>query len=232
MTDFVFAPPATASLSIRDSVQRFAVRRIFCIGRNYAAHVREMGGDPKSAPPVFFTKAAEHVLHGGATMPYPPQTQDFHHEVELVAAVGKSGFRVRADQANELIWGYCCGLDMTRRDLQGLAKKGGAPWDLAKDFEGGAVLGELAPASEIGHPAAGVISLTVNGEERQHADLSDLIWSVPEIVSQLSQYYHLKPGDLIYTGTPEGVGPVGPGDVLQGSVQGVGSVALTVGQPE
>lgn len=232
MTDFVFAPPATASLSIRDSVQRFAVRRIFCIGRNYAAHVREMGGDPKSQPPVFFNKAAAHLLHSGATLPYPPQTADFHHEVELVAALGRSAFRIRAEQANDCIWGYCCGLDMTRRDLQGLAKKDGGPWSLAKDFQGGAVLGELVPASAVGHPASGAITLTVGGEERQRADLGDMIWSVPEIVAQLSQYYHLQPGDLVYTGTPEGVGPVDPGDVLVGTVQGVGSVELTVGEPE
>lgn len=232
MTDFVFAPPAPASLSVRGSAQRFAVRRIFCIGRNYAAHVREMGGDPKSQPPVFFNKASAHVLRGGATLPYPPQTQDFHYEMELVAALGKPAFRIGVEQANDCIWGYCCGLDMTRRDLQGLAKGGGGPWSLAKDFEGAAVLGELAPASEIGHPASGAITLAVNGQERQRADLGDLIWSVPEIVAQLSQHYHLQPGDLIYTGTPEGVGPVGPGDVLRGAVQGVGSVELTIGEPE
>lgn len=232
MTDFVFPPPPATSLSVRGSVQRFAVRRIFCIGRNYAAHVREMGGDPKSQPPVFFNKAAAHVLHGGATLPYPPQTEDFHYEVELVAAIGKSGFRLRAEQANEHIWGYCCGLDMTRRDLQGLAKKGSAPWDLAKDFEGGAVLGELAPASEIGHPSSGGITLMVNDEEQQRADLDQLIWTIPEIVAQLSQHYHLQPGDLIYTGTPDGVGPVQPGDVLVGNVQGVGGVQLTIGAPE
>lgn len=232
MPDFVFAPPATTSLSVRDSVQRFAVRRIFCVGRNYAAHVREMGGDPGRQPPVFFSKAAAHVLHGGATMPYPPQTSDFHHEVELVAAIGKSAFRIRPGQANDCIWGYGCGLDMTRRDLQGLAKTGGMPWSLAKDFEGAAVLGELVPAADIGHPAAGAIMLTVNGEERQRADLRDMIWTVPEIVAQLSQHYHLQPGDLVYTGTPEGVGPVDPGDVLQGSVEGVGSVELVLGGPE
>ena len=232
MTDYVFAPPATTSLSVRDSVRRFAVRRIFCIGRNYAAHVRELGGDPKEQPPVFFNKAAAHALHSGATLPYPPQTQDFHYEVELVAAVGKSGFRLRAEQANDHVWGYCCGLDMTRRDLQGLAKRESAPWSLAKDFEGGAVLGELVPASVIGHPTSGSITLAVNDEERQRADLSDMIWTIPEIVAQLSQHYHLQPGDLIFSGTPEGVGPVQPGDVLVGSVQGVGRVELSVGAPE
>lgn len=230
MPDYVFAPPAAPSLAVRDSVQRFAVRRIFCIGRNYAAHVREMGGDPKDQPPVFFNKAAVHAVHSGCTLVYPPKTQDLHHEVELVAAIGKAGFEISAARANDYIWGYCVGLDMTRRDLQGLAKRESAPWSLAKDFEGSAVLGDLVPASAIGHPTSGSITLAVNGEERQRADLGDLIWTIPEIVAELSTYYRLLPGDLIYTGTPEGVGPAQPGDSLVGEVQNVGRVELTIGE--
>ena len=229
MTDFVFPPLPQASAAVRGSAQRYAVDRIFCVGRNYAAHAREMGGDPTREPPFFFNKTPAHLVASGAVLPYPPGTADYHHEVELVVAIGQPAFRVLPGQAEACVWAYACGLDMTRRDLQADAKKAGRPWAFGKDFEGAAVLGALVPASQIGHPARGAIELAVNGQRRQHGDLADLIWRVPEVVANLSQYYHLQPGDLIYTGTPEGVGPVQPGDRLEGRIDGVGDVVLTVG---
>lgn len=229
MTDFVFPTLPQASAAVRGSAQRYAVGRIFCVGRNYAAHAREMGGDPTREPPFFFNKTPAHLVASGAVLPYPPGTADYHHEVELVVAIGQPAFRVLPGQAEACVWAYACGLDMTRRDLQADAKKAGRPWAFGKDFEGAAVLGALVPASQIGHPARGAIELAVNGQRRQHGDLADLIWRVPEVVANLSQYYHLQPGDLIYTGTPEGVGPVQPGDRLEGRIDGVGDVVLTVG---
>ncbi len=232
MSDFVFAPPAQASVAVRDSRQRYAVGRIFCVGRNYAAHAREMGGNPEREPPFFFNKAPAHLVASGATVPYPPGTRDYHHEMELVVAIGQAAFRIAPEQAAACVWGYACGLDMTRRDLQGEAKKAGRPWSFGKDFENAAVIGELVPASEVGALTRGRIELAVNGQTRQQGDLSDLIWSVPEVIANLSQYYHLQPGDLIYTGTPEGVGAVQPGDVLAGHIDGVGEIQLAIGQPE
>ncbi|MEZ5605667.1 MAG: fumarylacetoacetate hydrolase family protein [Burkholderiaceae bacterium] len=232
MSDYVFAPPPQASVAVRGSTRRYAVTRIFCVGRNYAAHAREMGGDPTREPPFFFNKAPAHLVASGATVPYPPGTRDYHHEMELVVAIGAPAFRVAPEQAEPCVWGYACGLDMTRRDLQGEAKKAGRPWSFGKDFENAAVIGELVPAAEAGALARGRIELAVNGQTRQQGDLSDLIWSVPEIVAKLSQYYHLQPGDLIYTGTPEGVGAVRPGDVLAGHIDGVGEIQLAIGQPE
>ncbi|MBS0501234.1 MAG: fumarylacetoacetate hydrolase family protein [Burkholderiaceae bacterium] len=232
MTDFVFPPIPQASVAVRGSRQRYAVGRIFCVGRNYAAHAREMGGNPDREPPFFFNKAPAHLLASGATVPYPPGTRDYHHEMELVVAIGQPAFRIAPEQGQACVWGYACGLDMTRRDLQGEAKKAGRPWSFGKDFEHAAVIGELVPASQTGALARGRIELAVNGQTRQQGDLADLIWSVPEVVANLSQYYHLQPGDLIYTGTPEGVGAVQPGDVLAGRIEGVGEIQLTIGQPE
>ncbi len=232
MTDFVFPPSPQASVAVRGRAQRYAVNRIFCVGRNYAAHAREMGGDPTREPPFFFNKAPAHLVASGATVPYPPGTSDYHHEMELVVAVGRGAFHVSPEQAAACVWGYACGLDMTRRDLQGEAKKAGRPWSFGKDFEHAAVIGELVPASTTGALAHGVIELKVNGQLRQQGDLADLIWSVPEVIANLSQYYHLQPGDLIYTGTPEGVGAVQPGDVLVGRIDGVGEIALTIGEPD
>lgn len=232
MTDFVFPPIPQASVAVRGSRQRYAVGRIFCVGRNYAAHAREMGGNPDREPPFFFNKAPAHLLASGATVPYPPGTRDYHHEMELVVAIGQAAFRIAPEQAAACVWGYACGLDMTRRDLQGEAKKAGRPWSFGKDFENAAVIGELVPASQTGALARRRIELAVNGQTRQQGDLADLIWSVPEVVANLSQYYHLQPGDLIYTGTPEGVGAVQPGDVLAGRIEGVGEIQLTIGQPE
>ena len=232
MSDYVFAPPAQASVAVQGSRQRYPVGRIFCVGRNYAAHAREMGGNPEREPPFFFNKAPVHLVASGATVPYPPGTRDYHHEVELVVAIGQAAFRANPEQGQACVWGYACGLDMTRRDLQGEAKKAGRPWSFGKDFEHAAVIGELVPASQTGALTRGRIELAVNGQTRQQGDLADLIWSVPEVIANLSQYYHLRPGDLIYTGTPEGVGAVQPGDVLAGHIDGVGEIQLAIGRPE
>lgn len=232
MTDTVFPTIAAVAVPVRGSHQRYAVRRIFCVGRNYAAHAREMGSDPTREPPFFFAKSPAHIARSGGTVPYPPGTRNYHHEIELVVAMGKPAWRLAAASAQDCVWGYGCGLDMTRRDLQAAAKQAGHPWTFAKDFENAAVLGELAPASIIGHPGAGAITLSVNGTVRQSGNLNSMIWSVPEVVAHLSQHYHLQPGDLIYTGTPSGVGPVQPGDHLHGEIEGVGVIDLTVGAPE
>ena len=232
MSPYVFPPAPQAAVPVRDSAQQYAVSRIFCVGRNYAAHAREMGFDPDREPPFYFNKTPIDLVMSGATVPYPLGSKNYHYEMELVIAIGKPAFRVAAGAALDCVWGYACGLDMTRRDLQIKSREMGRPWDFGKDFEQSAVMGELVPASEIGHPKAGAIQLSVNGTVKQNADLKDLIWSVPEIVANLSQYYHLQPGDLIYTGTPEGVGPVQPGDVITGRIDGVGEIALTIGQPE
>lgn len=232
MTSYVFPPAPQAAVPVRGSTDLYAVRRIFCVGRNYAAHAREMGSDPTREPPFYFNKAPADLVASGSTIAYPPGTENFHYEMELVIAIGKPAFRVAPEQAIDSVWGYACGLDMTRRDLQNAAKAIGRPWDFGKDFESAAVMGELVPASAIGHPGKGRIELSVNGQLKQEGDLSDLIWSVPEVVANLSQYYHLQPGDLIYTGTPEGVGPVKPGDRITGSIDGVGDISLNIGQPE
>ena len=224
--NFVFSPPAQASVAVRGTAARYAVSRIFCIGRNYAAHAREMGADPVRELPFFFTKSAAALAPSGAAVPYPPGTHELHHEIELVAAMGKHAFCVTPEQAADCVWGYACGLDMTRRDLQAAARAKGQPWSLAKDFENAAVISPLAPASDIGHPQAGRIHLSVNGQLRQQGDLADMIWRVPDILSRLSHYYHLQPGDLIYTGTPEGVGAVRAGDELAGGIDGVGDITL------
>lgn len=202
----------------------FPVRRIFCVGRNYAEHVREMGGDPTREEPFFFTKPADAVVTGGADTPYPPATADLHHEMELVVAMGAGGRDIAEADALAHIYGYAAGLDMTRRDLQAAAKKAGRPWDMAKGFDHSAPIGEIAPAAKVGHPAAGLIELRVNGEARQSSDLAKMIWSIPETIAYLSRLVALAPGDLIFTGTPEGVAAVVRGDVLEGSVAGVGAV--------
>ena len=181
--------------------------------------------------PFYFTKAAEHYVASGATVPYPPGTSNYHYEIELAVVIGAPAFRVASSQALDRIFGYACGLDMTRRDLQSAAKDQRLPWDLAKDVEQSAVLGEIAPAAEIGHPREGRIELQLNGETRQSSDVSQLIHKVPDIIAHLSTFYHLQPGDVIYTGTPEGVGPVKPEDKITGSIARVGTIALTIGEP-
>ncbi len=232
MSQYIFEPAPTPSVAVRGRTERYAVSRIFCVGRHSAPHAREMGFDPDREPPFYFNKTPCDLVPSGATVPYPPGTQNYHHEMELVIAIGKPVFRVSPDQALDAVWAYGCGLDTTRRDLQIKSREMGRPWDFGKDFENAAVMGELVPASDVGHLSAGRIYLDVNGVTRQDANLKDLIWSVPEIVSNLSHYYHLQPGDLIYTGTPEGVGAVQPGDQLVGGIDGLGSIALTIGEPE
>ena len=231
MTDYLFPPPATPSLLIRDSQQRFPIRRIFCVARNYVAHAQEMGMAVERDVPSYFTKSAQAYIPSGATIPYPPGTADFQHEMELVVCIGKAGFQISGTQALSHVFGYACGLDMTRRDLQVRAREKKLPWDLGKDFENAAVLSEIAPASVIGYPATGKIELKLNGTLKQSSDIGLMIHPIPALISHLSGFYHLQPGDLIFSGTPEGVGPVAVGDRIEGTVEGVGSVALNIGAP-
>ncbi|AWJ88429.1 fumarylacetoacetate hydrolase [Azospirillum baldaniorum] len=206
----------------------FPVRRIYCVGRNYAAHAREMGADPDREPPFFFMKPADAIVADGTAILYPPRTANLHHEIELVVAIGTGGRDIPVERALDHVYGYGVGLDMTRRDLQNAAKKEGKPWDMGKGFDQSAPCGTLRRAADIGHPDKGSVTLSVNGELRQKGDLADLIWSVSETISYLSGLVELQPGDLIYTGTPEGVGPVVAGDRLEGAVEGVGSIAVTI----
>ena len=228
MSEYIFDPAPTVSVEISGSDARFPVNRVFCVGRNYAAHVREMGFDPDREEPCYFTKSSRCIVPSGSEIPYPPATTNYHHEVELVVAIGKAGFELAANDALSVVYGYACGLDMTRRDLQVASRESKGPWDIGKDFENAAVISPIKPAAEIGHPDGGRIELAVNGELRQDSDLDNLIWSVPEIIAHLSRYYRLEPGDLIYTGTPDGVGPVVPGDRITGSVAGVGEIELGI----
>ncbi len=224
---YVIPPPVLPIVPVADG-GLFPVRRIYCIGRNYGEHVREMGGDPTKDEPVIFDKPADSVVIKGADTPYPPMSRDLHHEIELVVAIGVGGANITADTALAHVYGYAAGIDMTARDLQAIAKREGRPWDMAKGFDHSAVIGEIAPASRIGHPASGAISLSVNGAIRQKGDLSQMIWSVPAIIATLSRYIALKPGDLIMTGTPDGVGAIQHGDVLIGDIAGVGTVATRI----
>ncbi|CAO3448912.1 Fumarylacetoacetate hydrolase family protein [Azospirillum argentinense] len=206
----------------------FPVRRIYCVGRNYAAHAREMGADPDREPPFFFMKPADAIVADGTAIPYPPRTANLHHEIELVVAIGTGGRDIPVERALDHVYGYGVGLDMTRRDLQNAAKKEGKPWDMGKGFDQSAPCGTLRRAADIGHPDKGSVTLSVNGALRQTGDLADLIWTVSETISYLSGLVELQPGDLIYTGTPEGVGPVVAGDRLEGAVEGVGSITVTI----
>lgn len=228
----IFSPPETVAAPIDGSADTFPIRRIFCVGRNYEAHAKEMGVVADREAPFYFIKGSYAYVASGATVAYPPGTANYHHEMELVVAIGKPAFRIAADQALDVVFGYACGLDMTRRDLQTVAREKQRPWDLGKDFEQSAVLGPIVPASRIGHPAQAAISLSVNGQTKQSSNIDQLIHPVPALVAHLSQYYHLQPGDLIYTGTPEGVGPVKPGDRIEGGIEGVGTIALSIAQPE
>jgi fumarylpyruvate hydrolase len=230
MTDFVFSPPSPPSVAVAGSSQRFPVRRIFCVGRNYAAHARELGNDERD-PPFFFTKPADAVVDSGVTIPYPALTQNLHHEIELVAAIGRGGLRIARDAALDHVWGYGVGVDLTRRDLQDVAKKAARPWDWAKGFDQSAPCGALAPAAATGHPQKGRIWLAVNGEVKQHGDLAELIWPIADIVAICSEAVELQPGDLIFTGTPAGVGAVVAGDRVSGGVDGIGTVEFTLGPP-
>lgn len=217
------------TVEIAGSDRRFPVRRIYCIGRNYAKHIAEMGNDPERTPPVFFCKPADAIVPSGAEIPYPMRTSDLHHEIELVVAVGKAGRNIPADQALSHVFGYAVGIDLTRRDLQKIAKDRGQPWDSAKAFDNSAPLSPLHPASILGHPQSGRIWLAVNDEIRQDADLDALIWSVPECLAELSTYFALAPGDLVFTGTPEGVGPVAAGDRLRGGIEKIDEIDIRIG---
>jgi fumarylpyruvate hydrolase len=229
---FVFSSVPQASVAVRGDEARFPVRRIFCVGRNYAAHAREMGKDPDREPPFFFTKPADAVVDDGVTIPYPPQTEDLHHEGELVVAIGKGGSDISEADALSHVWGYAIGNDLTRRDLQAVAKDLGRPWDFAKGFDCSAICGPVARVADVGHISAGSISLSVNGEVRQRGDIADLIWSIPEVISILSQSMRIEAGDLIYTGTPAGVGALMPGDVCVVEIAGLGGISTVIGPRE
>ena len=226
--NYVIPPAAVVSIPVRGCDSQFPVHRIYCVGRNYAAHAIEMGHDPDREPPFFFQKNPDNLVTGGGDFPYPDKTSDVHHEIEMVVALDKGGRNIPVAEALNCVWGYGVGLDMTRRDLQGEMKKMGRPWEIGKAFEASAPCGELVPASEIGHPAQGAVWLKVNDEVRQEGDLNQLIWKVPEMISYLSGLFELAPGDLIMSGTPSGVGPVRRGDVLHGHVEGVGDVHTRV----
>ncbi len=226
--DYVVPPSPVSSVAVEGSPARFPVHRIYCVGRNYAEHAREMGGDPDREPPFFFAKPADAIVADDQDFPYPPQSGDVHHEMELVVAIGKGGANIPAASALDHVFGYAAGLDMTRRDLQAAAKKQGRPWDTAKGFDHAAPCGRITPAARAGHPTRGAIWLKVNGELRQNSDLSQLIWKIPEVIASLSTLFTLVPGDLIYTGTPAGVAAVSRGDVLEGGIDGVGTVRSKV----
>ena len=232
MTDYLFPAPKVQSIPMIGEAAEYPVHRIFCVGRNYAAHAAEMGAEVDREAPFYFTKNPHAVLASGAVLPYPPGTADFHYEMELVLVLGQKVFRAAPDEAAQAIYAYGCGLDMTRRDLQGKAKDKRRPWDLGKDVEGSAVLAPLTRAGQVGAIGPQRIHLDVNGAPRQDAVLADMIHGVAEIVADLSHYYHLGPGDVIMTGTPAGVGAVSEGDVLTGGIEGLAPISLTIGAPE
>ena len=231
MTDYVFNPPATPSVAMAGEQARFPVRRIFCVGRNYAAHVREMGKDPDREPPFFFTKPGDAVVDSGATVPYPPETSNLHYEIELIVAIGREGFDVSPEAALDLVFGYGVGIDLTRRDLQFEARDKGRPWDWGKAFDRSAPIAPLHRVKSGRQLGEGRIWLAVNGTVKQDADLAELIWPVPDIISILSCSMELKPGDLIMTGTPAGVGPIVAGDKVTGGIDGLGTIDISIGYP-
>ena len=233
MTSYLWNPPAVQSLPVRGKTERLPINRLFFVGRNYHAHAVEMGKpvDKSVERPFYFTKAPQTLTESGATVAYPPETQNYHFEMEMVVAIGKPGFRVKAEDAHDIIYGYAAGLDMTRRDLQLVARDKGRPWDLGKDVEQSSVCTEIVPLPGV-VIAQGAISLEVNGVTKQASNVDKLIWNVREIIADLSLFYHLQPGDLIYTGTPEGVGAVVAGDKITGRVEGVAEVSLTVDAAE
>ncbi len=225
-------PLHTPTALIHGSDTAFPVRRIYCVGRNYAAHAREMGFDPSREPPFFFCKPADAIVNvpSGTTVevPYPPNTTEYHHEIELVVAIGRSGHDIPIEHALDHVFGYAVGLDMTRRDLQLALRDKGRPWELGKAFDHSAPIAPIRRASEVGHIDRGPLWVQVDGKDRQRTDLSKLIWSVSEIIANLSTYFTLEPGDLIYTGTPEGVGPVQRGQTMTGGITGLGELSVTV----
>jgi fumarylpyruvate hydrolase len=226
-TEYVIPTWEIASLPVVGSNARFPVRRIFCVGRNYVEHQKEMGADGRELP-FFFTKSAHALVPGGGDVHYPLKTENCHWETEMVAAIGRGGLRIPASQANDHIWGYAVGLDMTRRDLQQQGKDQRRPWDFGKDFDEAAPIGAVTPAAKIGHPAKGRMWLRVNGEIKQDTDIAEMIWSVPEQIAFLSQYYTLEPGDIILTGTPAGVGRTKVGDELVAAVEGLGELTVKI----
>ena len=228
MIDYVIPPPTVPNFPVEGSKARFPVRRVFCVGRNYADHAREMGHDPDREPPFFFDKPADALIVDNADIPYPSKTRQLEHEVELVAALAKGGRNVEPENALDLVWGYAIGNDLTRRDIQAEAKKLGRPWTMAKGFDGSAVCGSIHPIAKVGHLRRGLISLSVNGVVRQEGDLSQMIWSLPEIIAALSQLVELRPGDLIYTGTPSGVGRLLPGDRVKIAIEGLDAITSHV----
>ena len=233
MPEYLFNPPPVMSAPIRGTGTAFPINRLFFVGRNYHAHAVEMGRpvDKSVERPFYFTKAPQTLTASGATVAYPPETSNYHFEMELVVAIGKPGFRVKAEDAHTLIYGYAAGLDMTRRDLQLVARDKGRPWDLGKDVEQSSVCSEIVPLQGV-VIERGAIALEVNGQNKQSSNVGKLIWNIRELIADLSLFYHLQPGDLIYTGTPEGVGPVVAGDKISGRVEGVAEVTLTVGAAE
>jgi fumarylpyruvate hydrolase len=229
-TQYLWTPPAVQSVAVRGQTARLPINRLFFVGRNYHAHAVEMGKpvDKSVERPFYFTKAPQTLTPSGATVAYPPETANFHFEMELVVAIGKGGFRISQSNAHQHIYGYACGLDMTRRDLQLLARDKGRPWDLGKDVENSSVCSEIVPMPGVVIDKAD-LSLSVNGQVKQHSNVDKLIWDIREIIADLSLFYHLEPGDLIFTGTPEGVGAVVSGDVIDGQIEGVGTLQLKVG---
>jgi fumarylpyruvate hydrolase len=227
---YVIPPPPQATLAIAGSDQLFPVRRVWCVGRNYLEHIKEMGQDARE-PPFFFSKPADALVRDGSTIPYPSLTKDLHHEVELVVALKGGGHNLKAATANDLIWGYGVGIDLTRRDLQIASRDIKRPWEIGKAFDASAPCGPLVPASQIGHPAKGRIALKCNGTLRQDGDLSQMIWNVPEVIEKLSEMVALEPGDVIFTGTPSGVAATVAGDRLECEVEGVGKLTVTLGPP-
>ncbi|MEQ1818293.1 MAG: fumarylacetoacetate hydrolase family protein [Terricaulis sp.] len=225
---FVLSPQPQPSVAVAGSDRRFPVRRIFCVGRNYADHVREMGNDPKSEPPLFFSKPADAVVESGAVIAYPSNTSNFHHEVELVIAIGAGGSNIDEASALSHVWGYGVGVDLTRRDRQAEAKKAGTPWDTAKGFDNSAPISALTPLAASGDAANARIWIKVNGEIRQDANTRDMIWSLPEVIAAISRWWELKPGDLIFTGSPSGVSALNPGDVIECGVDGLAPLTFSI----
>ena len=226
---YLFPPASQVSVPVAETELHFPVRRIFCVGRNYESHAREMDPNAKREAPFFFSKPADAIVPDGATVPYPSRTSDFHHEIELVVAIDRAGRDIPVARAGEHILGYAVGIDLTRRDLQSEARKAGRPWDLSKGFDHSAPISAICSAVAVGHMARGRIWLKVNGVMKQEADLSEMISKVPEVIAELSTLFELRPGDLIYTGTPAGVGPLKPGDRVEGGIDGLGTITITIG---